>query len=438
MKITTSFIALILMLLALNSYSQTVDAPYKVGTWFDFRKAAVSFTFDDGSPNQYSKVVPIFNEFDMNFTWFIVTGENFGWPANWEKLKQAAADGHEIASHTVTHTSFGDISDSLETIELQESREKIESNIPGEKCITMAYPYCVTGNKSILSEYYLAARICSGAIEPKTPRDFMAISSIICGTEGSVKTADNFLSKASSAIRTNGWCVYLLHGVDNDGGWSPVTSSTLRETLQLFKDNSADFWVDTFGNVVRYIKERNNVSVVETAATDSSFTVQITDELDDEIFNCPVSIRRTLPEGWFSASASQNDEPLDAKIISEENVYSIQFDVIPDKGDVFIAKEIAAAVQSQSKTVTTFSLEQNYPNPFNPQTTIKYALPSTEFVSIRLFDVNGKLVRTLLEQHQAAGSYSVTLDGQDLSSGIYHYTMQAGSFKQTKRLLLLK
>ncbi|MBN1481730.1 T9SS C-terminal target domain-containing protein [candidate division KSB1 bacterium] len=375
---------LIYIFIVFKSYAQTIDAPYEVGTWYDFRNAAVSFTFDDGSPNQYSKAIPIFNEFDLILTLFIVTGETFAWPANWEALKQAASEGHEIASHTVTHTSFADLNDSLETIELRESREKIESFITGQKCITMAYPYCVTGNKSILSDYYLAARICSGTIEPKTPRDFMAISSIICGTEGSVKTAENFLTRASSAIRSNGWCVFLLHGIDNDGGWSPVTLTTLRETVQLFKENSHDYWVETFGNVVRYIKERDNASIMEN------------------------------------------------------NIQYVQFDAIPDNGEIILSREKTTNVQNKNKQVFNFSLAQNFPNPFNSQTTIRFSIPSSEFVSIQLFDVNGKLVRTLMNQNLQAGNHSIVLDAEGLASGTYHYIMQAGSFKQTKRLLLLK
>lgn len=375
---------MIYIFIVFKSYAQTIDAPYEVGTWYDFRNAAVSFTFDDGSPNQYSKAIPIFNEFDLILTLFIVTGETFAWPANWEALKQAASEGHEIASHTVTHTSFADLNDSLETIELRESREKIESFITGQKCITMAYPYCVTGNKSILSDYYLAARICSGTIEPKTPRDFMAISSIICGTEGSVKTAENFLTRASSAIRSNGWCVFLLHGIDNDGGWSPVTLTTLRETVQLFKENSHDYWVETFGNVVRYIKERDNASIMEN------------------------------------------------------NIQYVQFDAIPDNGEIILSREKTTNVQNKNKQVFNFSLAQNFPNPFNSQTTIRFSIPSSEFVSIQLFDVNGKLVRTLMNQNLQAGNHSIVLDAEGLASGTYHYIMQAGSFKQTKRLLLLK
>lgn len=85
-----------------------------------------------------------------------------------------------------------------------------------------------------------------------------------------------------------------------------------------------------------------------------------------------------------------------------------------------------------------YSLSQNYPNPFNPTTNIGYALPITSFVSLKVYDVLGRLVKTLVEERQTAGVHSVIFDGNSLSSGVYFYRITAGNFIQTKHLLLLK
>ena len=85
-----------------------------------------------------------------------------------------------------------------------------------------------------------------------------------------------------------------------------------------------------------------------------------------------------------------------------------------------------------------FLLYQNYPNPFNPTTIIKYQIPKESFVTIKLYDLLGREVRTLVNVQKSAGSYEFILDGSDLSSGIYFYKMQAGYFVQTKKLVLLK
>jgi ligand-binding sensor domain-containing protein len=85
-----------------------------------------------------------------------------------------------------------------------------------------------------------------------------------------------------------------------------------------------------------------------------------------------------------------------------------------------------------------FILEQNYPNPFNPSTTIIYSLPTSEFVTLKVYDVLGKEVATLVNEEKPAGSYEVNFNATDLSSGIYFYTLKTGKFSETKKLVLMK
>ena len=85
-----------------------------------------------------------------------------------------------------------------------------------------------------------------------------------------------------------------------------------------------------------------------------------------------------------------------------------------------------------------FRLFQNYPNPFNPGTIIRYDIPKEAFVSIKLYDLLGKEIKTLVEENLHAGSYSYNLDGSKLPSGIYFYKIIAGSFSSTKKMILLK
>ena len=85
-----------------------------------------------------------------------------------------------------------------------------------------------------------------------------------------------------------------------------------------------------------------------------------------------------------------------------------------------------------------FELQQNYPNPFNPATQINYSLASDGPVRIVVFDAMGNEIETLVDKTEKTGNYSVTFDGQNLSSGIYFYRMTAGSYIVTKKMLLIK
>lgn len=89
-------------------------------------------------------------------------------------------------------------------------------------------------------------------------------------------------------------------------------------------------------------------------------------------------------------------------------------------------------------TPARFELSQNYPNPFNPQTTIKFAAAKDGNVKLNVFDINGKLVKTLVNQRVIVGNYSVDFDASDLSSGVYFYTLETPEFKETKKMILIK
>ncbi len=86
----------------------------------------------------------------------------------------------------------------------------------------------------------------------------------------------------------------------------------------------------------------------------------------------------------------------------------------------------------------TFALEQNYPNPFNPVTVIKYQLPSPEKVSVKVFDILGKEVASLINENKEPGYYEVSFDASNFASGLYFYRIEAGSFVETKKMMLIK
>jgi hypothetical protein len=85
-----------------------------------------------------------------------------------------------------------------------------------------------------------------------------------------------------------------------------------------------------------------------------------------------------------------------------------------------------------------YKLSQNYPNPFNPSTKIDYSIPVNGRVKVTVFNSLGQAVKVLVNQVQDAGSYALTFDGSNLSSGIYYYKIEAGSFADTKKMILVK
>ena len=95
-------------------------------------------------------------------------------------------------------------------------------------------------------------------------------------------------------------------------------------------------------------------------------------------------------------------------------------------------------INDGTSLVDRFSLEQNYPNPFNPSTSIQYAIARRQFITLKVYDVLGNEIATLVNETKPAGKYEVNFDASILSSGIYFYKLQAGTKVQSKKMLLLK
>lgn len=94
--------------------------------------------------------------------------------------------------------------------------------------------------------------------------------------------------------------------------------------------------------------------------------------------------------------------------------------------------------QTSTEVPESFDLKQNYPNPFNPSTVISYSLPSAQFIELKVYDVLGNEVSTLVNERQTAGTYSVDWSGSNFPSGVYYYTLKSGTLSQTRKMLLIK
>ena len=119
---------------------------------------------------------------------------------------------------------------------------------------------------------------------------------------------------------------------------------------------------------------------------------------------------------------------------------------VDSAGNESESSEIVSVMLSNDQEVaipTVYSLEQNYPNPFNPSTQIRYALPEDAMVTISIYDMMGRKVRTLVNQSMSPG-YHTTLwnatndNGLPVSAGMYIYTIHAGSYHHMKKMVLLK
>jgi hypothetical protein len=391
-----------------------VNPAYEVATWRQFKPAAVTYTLDDNTSNQLPVAIPLFDQYNFKITLFTVTN----WGPNWAGLRAASLNGHEVTSHTVTHPSLGTLTVAQQLVELQQSQATIRANVPTATCETIAYPNCIIGDIPTMQQYYLAGRICSGQIMPSTPPDFWNLSAIITGNTGSVQTAADFNAKVQLAKTARGWCVFLTHGINNDGGYSPTQSTELAAHLAYVNTNSADYWVATFAEVVKYIKERNAVSLTETTVSADALDLVVADNLPNAVYTVPITVRRQLPATWPAATVMRGTTPVAATITTVGGAKYLVFDVVPDQGTLRLAK---ASVVTSALSTAPDAATKIWPNPFEDN----IMLEAKGSFTYAIYTIEGQQVQAgqglnavRLPNNLAAGAYIVKIsqNGQLVSS----------------------
>jgi hypothetical protein len=133
-----------------------------------------------------------------------------------------------------------------------------------------------------------------------------------------------------------------------------------------------------------------------------------------------------------SSILSQIGEPLTGKSNNETSEVTGGF-----LAGIIILNSVTSINDNQNKPLS-YELYQNFPNPFNPTTKIKYSIARASYVKLKIYDIIGSEVAELVNEEKPIGSYEVWLDGSKLASGVYIYRLQAGSFINTKKMILLK
>lgn len=127
---------------------------------------------------------------------------------------------------------------------------------------------------------------------------------------------------------------------------------------------------------------------------------------------------------------------------SSKNQNGNSFSVLAALPDGSVIKLPTAAAPTDVKDTRTgtldYKIEQNYPNPFNPSTVISYSIPKEEFVSIKIYNILGREVASLVNQKMAAGSYEVPFNAANLTAGTYLYSINAGNYTETRKMMYLK
>jgi hypothetical protein len=178
--------------------------------------------------------------------------------------------------------------------------------------------------------------------------------------------------------------------------------------------------------------------VIDTAAKKVDVKIQQI-QATPAFFTMPIEIKVSFPQDADTTIRVMNTvNSQQFSFTFNKTPISVVFD--PDNEIVLKQASTVQAVGISADNLSSlhYTLEQNYPNPFNPATHIQFTLSKTSPTSLKIYDLLGKEVATLLHATMNPGQYTVQWDGSNVPGGVYFYQLRAGQFVQTKKLILLK
>lgn len=441
-----------------------------VTRWADDRKSAFSFSFDDGFKAQYDNVRPILNSFGFNATYFLLPpflSDTLIWRyGSWPMFLEIHSEGSELGSHSLYHPHLlqlpvGDtLTQNTIHYELYQSKKMIEARTGYEPCVTFAYPYAEHNAMldSLTSLYYESSRgigtspnnFTLSGLEWHSLKSFEVIFSeprILFDDD--LDELNGFKNWIESSIENGMWGIQLAHEVVpfsqladliSQGAYNPISNEWLVLLCEWLEQKSYDnlIWIESIGNISKYIKERDAHSYQVLSQSNSLIEISLTDNLPDNIYNYPLSAYISIPETWEKVLLTQGNNSVEYESFSLDTMQVILAQIIPDNGIIQLFDYTSTFVEVESKQPTDFILYQNYPNPFNPTTTISFEIQNAGYVSLTIYDILGKKISELIASEKSAGKHSFVFDASSLASGVYTYVLNIEGKYQSKKLMLIK
>jgi len=292
------------------------------------------------------------------------------------------------------------------------------------------------------SGIYIYALNPDGTLKWKYQTGSTVYSSPAIGADGTVYVGSNdsyiyALDTGTTQGLANSAWPKIHHDLLNTGNFQYSIGPESPAVCPLYGDVTADSRVDIFDvlNIVRFALGQKTPTAQEKACADMNSDGTI------DIFDVLACVNKALGKSLFLAGVTATD-------ISRINEKELEADLLSLGADKALIADIFRLLDQQKNSPSlpkAFSLGQNSPNPFNPSTTISYGVPEGQAVqvSLKIYGLRGRLVRTLVDAERKPGNYSVFWDGRDgsgqqISSGIYFYRMIAGEFTQVRKMVLLK
>ena len=241
-----------------------------------------------------------------------------------------------------------------------------------------------------------------------------------------------------------GWAVGLggvIRHTSNGGNtWTSQASGTSAELLEVYFVDANTCWIACSGGIIKHTTDGGNTwpFLQPSGTTSDLYGVHFTDANTGWVVGVSGVITHTTDGGttWTRQITGRFNNIRSVHFIDANTGWAAGSGGLilhTTNGGVTFVEE-----NEIHEIPTDYNLSQNYPNPFNPSTKIRYSVPQSSYVLIKVFDILGSEVETLVNEERHAGSYELNWDAANLPSGIYFYRIQVGDFVETKKMVLMK
>ena len=255
-----------------------------------------------------------------------------------------------------------------------------------------------------------------------------AFGLIVYNTTDGCKSWDKFYGNGYGQVFMSICFADSLNGLLSNGAGEPYL---LQPSSLLHTNDGGKSW-----NYSSYKKTGNAVSRFFMPSSSIAYAVFINKETTES--------RRMMLLKTTDGGRNWRDLELSDSLTKNTSVYFVNEKkgyIFSDNGDLYMTTtggEVPQKVNNNQILPNEFSLDQNYPNPFNPSTKIVYSLPKAGYIKLEIFTIDGRLVKTIAEGMQQAGSHSLTFSAENLNSGVFFYRLSYNGKSEVKKMLLIK
>jgi peptidoglycan/xylan/chitin deacetylase (PgdA/CDA1 family) len=327
-----------------------VHGEAQVCLWGDDKFAPVTVTIDDNNAPDIPFWQDMSKIYGWKFTWFVIVhpfmwniledkpGSNHTYFGTAESFEVLYEQGHEIELHG-SCKAMNNLGEADYRFYVEQSIQHLQTEI-GNKITAFSYPCGATQHKDtsyrdILAERMVGARGTSGGANSLFTIDYMNTKSM---GDGQSQNFWDKMEKRQANLKYSsyrGWAVLLFH---------KASKKEVRELFDRLQANEDKFWIQPFTVVARYAQERESSQLVVTRADADRIDFTLTDSMDDERYNVPLTIKLRT-DGWNKVKAVQDGKLIPARIVNHDDATYVLVDAVPDRGAVSVLQQWGIATK---------------------------------------------------------------------------------------------